>query len=329
MKLPRRRFLHLATSAAALSAISRVARAQAYPTRPITIVVGFAAGGPNDTSARILAGRMQNLLGQSVVIENVTGAGGSIGAGRVARARPDGYTIAFGDFSTHAVNSALYTLSYDIVNDFEPICLTNKGPFLLVARGSIPATNFSECIMFLKTNPNKATAGTAGVGSVAHVLSILLQKKTASKFQMIPYRGNALALQDLVAGQIDFMFAPPATSMGHIRDKRLKAFAVTDTRRLPTAPDIPTIEEVGLPELLFSFWQSLWAPEGTPKDIIVTLNAVIVKALAEPATRSRFAELALDTFPQEQQTPEALATWQRAEIEKWGTVIKAAGIRVE
>jgi tripartite-type tricarboxylate transporter receptor subunit TctC len=329
MEFQRRQILYLAAGAAALPGLSLTAGAQAYPTRPITLVVGFAAGGPDDTSARILAGRMQNLLGQSVVIENVTGAGGSIGAGRVARAPADGYTIAFGDFSTHAVNSALYTLSYDIVNDFEPICLTNKGPFLLVARSSIPATNFSEFIKFLRTNSSKATAGTAGVGSVAHVLSILLEKETGSKFQMIPYRGNALALQDLVAGQIDFMFDPPATSMGHIRDKRLKAFAVTDTRRLPSAPDIPTIDEVGLPQLRFSYWQSLWAPKGTPKDIIAILNAVIVKALAEPATHSRFAELALDTFPREQQTPEALATWQRAEIEKWGAIIKAAGIRVE
>ena len=240
MSLPRRRFLRLASSVIALPAVSRIARAQAYPSRPITIVVGFAAGGPDDTSARILAERMRNLLGQSIVIENVTGAGGSIGAGRVARAPADGYTIAFGDFSTHAVNSALYSLSYDIVNDFEPICLTNNGPFLLVARNSIPATNFSEFIKFLRTNPSKATAGTAGVGSVAHVLSILLEKETGSKFQMIPYRGNALALQDLVAGQIDFMWDPPATSMGHIRDKRIKAFAITDTRRLPAAPDIPT-----------------------------------------------------------------------------------------
>jgi tripartite-type tricarboxylate transporter receptor subunit TctC len=181
----------------------------------------------------------------------------------------------------------------------------------------------------LKTNPGKVTAGTGGVGSVAHVLSILLQNQIDSKFQIIPYRGNAPALQDLVAGQIDFMFDSPATSLPHIRDRRIKVFAVTDARRLPAAPDIPTIEEVGLPELRFSYWQSLWAPKGTPKDIIAMLNAVIVKILAEPATRSRFAELALNTFPPEQQTPEALATWQKNEIDKWGAIIRAAGIKAE
>jgi tripartite-type tricarboxylate transporter receptor subunit TctC len=231
--------------------------------------------------------------------------------------------------NTHAVNSALYTLTYDIVNDFEPICLTNNTPFLLVARTSIPATNSSEFIKFLKANSNKAVAGTAGVGGVAHVLSILLQNEIGSKFQLIPYRGNAPALQDLVAGQIDFMFDSPATSLPHIRDGRLKAFAVTDTRRLPAAPDIPTIEEVGLPGLRFSYWQSLWAPKGTPKDIVARLNAVIVEVLADPATRSRFAELALNTFPREQQTPAALAMWQKSEIDKWGAIIKAAGIKAE
>jgi tripartite-type tricarboxylate transporter receptor subunit TctC len=242
---------------------------------------------------------------------------------------PDGYTIAFGDFSTHAVNTALYSLSYDIVNDFEPIALTNNTPFLLVARSSIPADNSTEFIKYLKTNSSKATAGTGGVGSVAHVLGILLQNQIDSKFQLIPYRGNAPALQDLIAGQIDFMFDSPSTSLPNIRDGRIKAFAVTDTQRLSVAPDIPTIGEVGLPGLRFSYWQSLWAPRGTPKDIIARLNAVIVEVLAEPATRSRFAELALNTFPREQQTPDALATWQKNEIDKWGAIIRAAGIKAE
>ena len=272
---------------------------------------------------------MRNLLRQAVVIENVTGAGGSIGAGRVARAVPDGYTIAFGDFSTHAVNSALYSLPYDIVNDFEPISLTHNTPFLLVARGSIPAANPLEFIKYLKASSGKATAGTGGVGSVAHVLGILLQNQIGSKFQLIPYRGNAPALQDLVAGQIDFMFDSPATSLPQIRDGHIKAFAVTDTQRLSVAPDIPTIEEAGLPGLRLLYWQSLWAPKGTPRDIIARLNAVIVEVLADPATRSRFAELALNTFPREQQTPDALATWQKNEIDKWGAIIRAAGIRAE
>jgi tripartite-type tricarboxylate transporter receptor subunit TctC len=215
------------------------------------------------------------------------------------------------------------------VKDFEPISLTNNTPFLIVARSSIPANDLRGLIDWLRANPDKGLAATAGVGSMAHVNSILLQNATGTRFQLIPYRGNAQALQDVVAGQIDFMFDSPSTSLAQVRAGKIKALAVTDPHRLAVAPEIPTTEEAGLPGFTCLYWQSLWAPKGTPKDIVNRLNAVIVKVLADPATRSRFAELGLDSFPRDQQTPEALSRWQRREIEKWGSIIKAAGIKAE
>jgi tripartite-type tricarboxylate transporter receptor subunit TctC len=330
MKLPRRRFLHLTAGAAALPALSRVAWGQtAYPTRPITMVVGFAAGGPTDTAVRILAEGMRASLGQNVIIENVTGANGSVGVGRVARAAGDGYTLIAGGWDTHVMNAALYPLSYNVVQDFEPISLFRSAPYLILSRSTIPANDVQGLVAWLKANPNNASAGSNGAGSPQQVSGLLFQNLTGTRFPFVPYRGSGPAMQDLVAGQIDLMFESPTNALPNARAGRIKAYAVMAKNRLAAAPDIPTADEAGLPGLYFSYWGGLWAPKGTPKDIIAKLDAAIVDALADPSVRSRLTALGLEIFPREQQTPEALAALQKAEIEKWWPIIKAANIKGE
>jgi tripartite-type tricarboxylate transporter receptor subunit TctC len=329
MKLPRRQFLHLAAGAAASSTVSRVATAQTYPTRPITIVVPYSAGGPTDLIGRILAERMRAALGQTVIIENVTGANGTIGVGRVARATPDGYTLSIGHWSTHVVNGALYHLQYDLLNDFAPISLIASNSYLIVAKNAVPANDLKGFIAWLKANPDMASEGTAGVGSPQHIGGVFFQKATGTRFWFVPYRGAAPAMQDLLAGQIDMMIDDPTDSLPHIRGGLVKAFAVTAKTRLAAAPDIPTVDEAGLPGFYFSRWHGLWAPKGTPTDIVGKLKAAVVDALVDPAVRTRLADLAQETFPREQQTPEALGAFQKAEIDKWWPIIRAANIKVE
>src|SRR5262245_39961177 len=273
--LHRRQFLHLAAGAAALPAASRIARAQAYPTRPMTMIVPYAAGGPTDTIARIMAERMRASLGQIVLVENVTGAAGTIGVGRVARAAPDGYTISLGHWGTHVVNGAIYELSYHVLNDFEPVSLIASNPQLIVARKGIPANNLQELIAWLKANTATATQGTAGPGSASHVSGVYLQSITGVRFQFVPYRGAGPAMQDLVAGQIDIMIDQAANSIPQVRAGTIKAYAVTDKVRLAAAPDIPTVDEAGLPGMHISIWHALWMPKGTPKDIITKLNGAV------------------------------------------------------
>jgi tripartite-type tricarboxylate transporter receptor subunit TctC len=327
MKLPRRQFLHLTAAAAALPAVSRVARAQAYPSRPITIVVPFAAGGNNDANARILAEQMRGPLGQPVIIENVSGADGSIGTGRVARARPDGYTIGMGSTSTHMMNGALYSLPYDVVNDFAPISLLFTSPYALFARKTMPAKDLNELIAWLKANPNKASAGI--VAGSLRLITAFFQKETGTQFALVPYRGGAPAMQDLVAGQIDLLFmnldALPLVRAGSIR-----ACAVASDTRSALAPDIPTFGEMGLPLSFSGFgWLGLFAPKGTPKEIIDRLNAATVQGLADPAMPARLANVGYEIFPREQQTPKALGAFQKAQIEKWWPLIKEFGIKAE
>jgi tripartite-type tricarboxylate transporter receptor subunit TctC len=246
MKLPQRRqFLHLATGAAALPAASRIARAQAYPTRPITIVVPFPAGGALDVFGRILAERMRVSLAQTVIIENVAGASGSLGAGRIARAAPDGYTLVIGYWGTHVANGVLYALPYDVVDDFEPIALTVALPMVIVSKNAVPATNLRELIGWLKANPDKASAGTSGMGSIEHVGGILFQNVTGTRFHFVPYRGAAPYVQDLVAGQIDLVIANLVTSLPQMREGNIKAFAITAKTHLAAAPEIPTVDEAG------------------------------------------------------------------------------------
>ena len=305
------------------------APAQVYPSRPITMVVPFAAGGPVDTVARILSEPMRATLGQSIIVENVTGAAGSIGVGRVARAAPDGYTLSIGHWSTHVVNGAIYPLPYDLLRDLEPIVLLPSNPMIVVSKSAVPAKNLNEFVGWIKANEGKVSAGTAGAGSATHVAGVYFQNVTGTRFQFVPYRGTGPALQDLVAGQIDFIVDQASNSLQHVRDGKIRAYAVTASARLPSAPDIPTVAEAGLPSLDISVWYGLWAPKGTPNEIIAKLNAAAVQALSEPAVRQRFAELGLDMPPRDQLTPEALAAYQKAEIEKWWPVIKDANIKTE
>jgi tripartite-type tricarboxylate transporter receptor subunit TctC len=324
----RRGFLLALAASASISAICP-AFAEVYPARPITIVVPFPAGGPTDTVGRILAERMRASLGKPLTIENVAGAGGTIGVGRVARALPDGYTITLGIWSTHVVNAAIYTLQYDVVKDFEPIALLANTPLQINAKTAVPANDLTRLIAWLKANPDKALLGTAGVGSPPHIAGVLFQHLTDTRFQYVHYRGAAPLMQELVAGQIDFDIDAPAISLPQLRAGSIKAYAVTVRTRLASAPDIPTVDEAGLPGFYLTAWFAFFAPKGTPKPIIDKLNAATVEALAAPEVRARFADLGLELIPREEQTPAALAAVQKADIEKWWPIIKAAGIKAE
>ena len=323
------RILRIAAACGVLWGGCAVASAQVYPSRPITVVVPFAAGGPVDTVARILSEPMRASLGQSIIVENVTGAAGSIGVGRVARAAPDGYTLSIGHWSTHVVNGAIYPLPYDLLRDLEPIVLLPSNPMIVVSKNGVPAKDLNEFVGWIKANEGKVSAGTAGAGSATHVAGVYFQNVTGTRFQFVPYRGTGPALQDLVAGQIDLIVDQASNSLQHVRDGKIRAYAVTAKARLPSAPEIPTVAEAGLPSLDISVWYGLWAPRGTPKEIIAKLNAAAVQALGDPIVRQRFGELGLDIPPRDQLTPEALAAYQKAEIEKWWPVIKGANIKTE
>jgi tripartite-type tricarboxylate transporter receptor subunit TctC len=329
MKLPhRRKFLQLAAGAAALPFVSRIARAQSYPSRPVTILVPYPAGGGADAVGRIMAERMRVSLGQPVVIENVAGASGSIGVGRVARAAPDGYTLMVGNWSTHVVNGAVYALPYDVLNDFEPVALLVSFYLVIVAKKTAPANNLQEYIAWLKANPDKASAGTTGVGGQGHLAGILFQNITGTRFQQVPYRGNALAMQDLIAGQIDLIFADQS-ALAQVRAGSVKALAVTGKNRLLAASDIPTADEAGLAGFALANWNAIFAPKGTPKDVVGKLNDAVVRTLADPSVGQKLGDLGNEIPPRAQQTPEALRALQKAEIDKWWPIIKAAGIKGE
>ena len=316
-------------AAALLAGLVGSAQAQPYPSRPVTFVVPFAAGGPTDTLARILTERMRVPLGQTVIIENATGAAGSIGVGRVARAAPDGYTVSIGHWSTHVVNGAIYALPYDLLADFDPVALLPANPQLIVTKTSVPAKDLKELIGWLKQNQEKISAGTAGAGSASHVSGAYLQSITGTRFPFIPYRGTGPAIQDLIAGQLDIMVDQSSNSLPHVRNGKLKAYAVTAKSRLPSAPDIPSVDEAGMPGFYISVWHGLWVPKGTPKEAIEKLTAAVQETLADPAIRARLTELGQDIPPREQQTPEGLAAHHKAEIDKWWPIIKAAGIKME
>jgi tripartite-type tricarboxylate transporter receptor subunit TctC len=326
MKLARRQFLRLAAATAGLPALSRVAKAQAYPTRPITMIVPFAAGGATDVVGRVVAERMKKSLGQPIIIENVSGADGSIGVGRAARARPDGYTLDLGLISTHMMNGAVYSLQYDVLNDFAPISPLVTGRPVLFASKTMPARDLNELITWLKANPNKASAGINT--AFFHLITAFFQKETRTQITLVPYRGAAPTIQDLVAGQIDLAFSAPS-DLPLMRAGSIKAYAVAGDARLALAPDIPTFGEMGLPALSFSAWFGLFAPRGTPREIIGRLDAAAVEALADPAVRSRFVDLGMEVFPRDQQTPEALGALVKAGADKWWPIIKELRIKAE
>ena len=305
------------------------AAAQAFPSRPITMIVPLATGGSTDVIGRIVAEGMRATLGQPVIVENVTGAGGTLGVGRVARAAPDGYTISLGQWGTNMANGAIYPLQYDIIGDFAPVALIANQPFLVDSKKDLPVKDLRELIAWLKANPDKATEGNSGLGTPSHVAGILLQNTLGIKWQMVPYRSAGLSMQDLIAGQIDILLDTPAVSLPQVNAGTIKAYAVTAKSRLAVAPDIPTVDEAGLPGFYFSFWHAIWVPKNTPKPIIAKLNAAVVNALADPAVRKRLTDIAQDIYPPEQLTPEALGAFHRAEAEKWWPIIKAAGIKAE
>ena len=305
------------------------ASAQPYPLRPITIVVPLAAGGPNDTLARILAESMRMSLGQPVIVENVTGAAGTVGTGRVARAPPDGYTIGMGFLGTHVLNGAIYSLPYDVVTDFEPIALVSSNPHLIVTKAALPAMDLRELIGWLKLNQDKASAAMAGVGTSTHVAGLLFQQFAGVRFQLVPYRGAAPALQDVMAGQVDLMVDVASNSLPYLQGGKVKAFAVTAAARHASAPGIPTVDEAGLPGFHMSTWYALFGPKAMSRDIVAKLNTAAIGALADPAVARRLGDLGLDIPPRDQQTSDALAHLQRAEIEKWWPIIKAANIKPE
>jgi tripartite-type tricarboxylate transporter receptor subunit TctC len=319
----------LLCAAALMLQMIGIAGAQSYPARPITMVVPFSAGGPTDTIARIMAERMRGPLGQTVIIENVTGAAGSIGVGRVARAAPDGYTLSIGHWSTHVVNGAIYALPYDVFNDFEPISLIASNPQLVISKLDVPATNLKELIAWAKANQDKVSIGTAGAGAASHVSGVYFQSTLGARFQFIPYRGAAPALQDVIAGQIDLMFDQAANSLPQVRSGKIRAYAVTARSRLASAQDIPTVDEAGLPGFYIAVWHGLWAPKGTPKDVIGKLTGAVRESLADPTVQKRLVELGQDLPGPEQQSPAALAAYHKAEIDKWWPIIKAANIKGE
>jgi len=314
--------------AATFGSIGR-APAQTYPSRPITMVVPYPPGGSTDVIGRLLVERMRASLGQPIIIESVAGANGSIGVGRIARAAPDGYTLVLGQWNTLVANGALYALQYDLLNDFEPIALLTQSPLLVTAKKTMPAKDLKEFIAWLKANPNKATQGIPGAGSAAHVAGVFFQKETGTLFQFVPYRGGAPATQDLVAGHIDLTMGVATDALPHVLTGTIKAYAVTAKSRLAAAPGIPTVDEAGSPGFYLSQWYGLWAPKGTPNNVVGKLNSAVVEALADSAVRSRLFDLGQEIFPREQQTPEALHAFQKAEIQKWWPIIKAANIKGE
>jgi tripartite-type tricarboxylate transporter receptor subunit TctC len=318
-------------AAAAAVALLAVAPAPAadYPSRSITLVVPLSVGGSTDVIGRIVAQGMGEALGQTIVVENTTGAGGTIGEGRISRAAPDGYTIGIGQWGTNVATGAIYKLPYDLMKDFEPVGLIATQPFFIVARKKMPANTLKELLAYLRENGDKMNVGNSGIGSPSHVSAILFEKAAGVKLTMVPYRGAGDSTTALLAGQIDVMLNTPALSVAQMKAGQIKVYAVTAKNRIAMAPDVPTTDEAGLPGFYFTFWHALWAPKGTPKEIVAKLNGALRNALANPSTRKKLIDLAQEIFPDDEQSPEALRKFQQAEIDKWWPIIKEAGIKAQ
>jgi tripartite-type tricarboxylate transporter receptor subunit TctC len=303
--------------------------AENFPSHPITIIVPFSAGGPSDAMMRIMAERMKATLGEPLLIENVTGAGGSLGVGRTVRSPPDGYTVGFGHLGTNVANGVIYKLGYDLVSDLEPVVLLPSNPMIIVSKNAVPAKSLGELLAWLKARPTPATAGTAGAGSGSHIAALYFESVTGIKLQYVPYRGTAPAMTDLIAGQIDLIVDQTSNSISQVRAGAIRAYAVTDSKRVEQASDIPTTDEAGLAGFHMTLWSGLWVPKNTPKDIVAKLNGAAVDALNDPAVRKQLENLGLQMPPRDRLSPEALGSWQKAEIAKWWPMLKAANVKVD
>ena len=319
----------LVLAALAMLAFGGSAVADKFPSHPITVIVPFSAGGPSDAMMRILAERMKLTLGEPLLIENVTGAGGSLGVQRTVRSAPDGYTVGFGHLGTNVANGAIYKLGYDLVTDLEPVVLLPSNPMIIVSKNAVPAKSLAELLAWLKARPTPATAGTAGVGSGSHIGALYFESVTGIKLQYVPYRGTGPAMTDLVAGQIDLIVDQTSNSISQVRAGSIRAYAITDSKRVDSAQDIPTTDEAGLPGFHMRLWSGLWVPKDTPKDIVAKLNAAAVDALNDPAVRKQLENIGLEMPAKDQLSPEALGAWQKAEITKWWPMLKAANVKVE
>jgi tripartite-type tricarboxylate transporter receptor subunit TctC len=304
------------------------AQAQSFPNRPITLIVPFPAGGPTDTIARIMGDHMKGTLGQPLVIENVTGAGSTIGTSRAVNAAPDGYTLYVGNWTSAVGAGALYNTSWHILHDLTPIASLPASSLMIVGKTALPANNIRELIAWLKANPGKATAASVGAGSGAHICGLYFMDKAGVQFEFAQYRGGAPAMQDLIGGQIDMMCAEASQTLAHVRGGKMKAFAVMSAGRWAPLPDVPTMNEVGL-DMLWSFWHGLWGPKNLPKPVVDTLNGAVGKAFEDPAVVKRVSDLGMTLPAPNQRTPQALATYHKAEVDKWWPIIKAANIKVQ
>jgi tripartite-type tricarboxylate transporter receptor subunit TctC len=327
MRFERRKFFHLAAAAAASYCGS--ASALDYPTRPITIVVPFAAGGATDVLARVLADAMGKSLGQTMIVENVTGAAGTIGVARAVRATPDGYTLSIGTLTSHVLTGGLYKLDFDLLTDLVPISQLAFEPLLICIKNSLPANNLQELIAWLKANPGKATVGIPGAGSTGNLAGISFENITGAKFQYVPYRGDAPAVQDMMAGQIDMMIEPSSNFTAQVQAGTIRAIAVAAKTRLFSLPDVPTTDEAGLPGYHASIWFGLWAPKNTPKDVVAKLNSAAVAALTDDNVKARLNKLGQQVAGRELQDPVAFAAFEKSEADKWWPIIKAANLKAE
>ena len=323
-----KKFISIALVVVATSFVS--ALAETYPSRPITVVVGTPPGSLLDIFARVLGERLKSTLGQTLIVENVTGAGGTIGTARAARAAPDGYTLSVGNIGTHVVSPATYpNIQYHPLNDFEPVALLATSPYWLLAKKELPPTDLKQLIAWLKANPDQASLAVVGTGGIDQIVGTYFQRQTGTRFQFVPYRGGGPAIQDLIAGHVDLRFDPVSGSLTQVRSGQLKAYAVLGKTRAPSAPEIPTADELGVPALHVTFWFGLWAPKGTPKPIIERLSAAMSEALDDPAVRQRITDLGAEIPPREQRAAEAFGAFHKAEIDKWWPFIKSAGIKAE
>jgi tripartite-type tricarboxylate transporter receptor subunit TctC len=314
---------------AATFGASSTGTAQSYPSRPVTMVVPFSAGGPTDTLARIMGERMRTTLGQPVLVDNTTGAGGSIGTGKVVRSAPDGYMVSIGHWGTHVVNGAYYTLPFNLLTDFEPVAMIASNPQIIISKTAVPAKNLKELNAWISANQDKALMGAGSIGGASHMAAIYYGNRIGVKFHVVPYRGGAPALQALLAGEIDLYVTQISNVAGHIKAGTIRAYAVTANTRQAAAPEVPTVDEAGLPGMHISIWHGIWLPKGTPREVVMKLNAAIVETLADAAVRQRFADLGQEIPAREQQTPEGLFAHHKAEIDKWWPMIKAAGLKAE